>query len=227
MRIIFILCILLIALPVRAGTYEDNFDDGDLGNWVIDELSENIEIVDGEVVVTDFNRSVSSDLWFDGKQQVTDFTVSFDGKAVRFLDNSPYMWLAFRVIESDEAGLFVWPIISFELDKNDIWTSLLIGTLANYWFEGKVLTPITLKLDTWYHITVQMQGAIVTIWVDNVLMNEIDWSDQPRLPEAGPLALGGGGAELHFDNFTITGVGLKVTPKGRLATLWGSVKTTD
>ncbi|MBM3237739.1 hypothetical protein FJZ31_15735 [Candidatus Poribacteria bacterium] len=84
------------------GTFKDNFDDGDLKGWLIDEEAETIEIVNGEVVITDFDRDITSQLWFNGKQEVANFTVSFDGMVVRSFDSWPYMWLYFRVNELND-----------------------------------------------------------------------------------------------------------------------------
>jgi len=95
MKIIMIILFgLLFVLPVCAGTFVDNFDDNDLGTWVIDPLSEKVEIVNGEVIVADLNGDASSGLYFNGEQKIADFVVSFDGKATR-LFGSPYMWLLY------------------------------------------------------------------------------------------------------------------------------------
>jgi hypothetical protein len=229
MKIITIILFgLLFTLPVLAGTYVDNFDDNDWGTWVTDPLSEKVEIVNGEVVITDFDRSISSDLYFNSKQELTDFIVSFDGKAVRLLDHKsggPYMWLTFRNF-SDDKGFYIGPMESFEFDGNRIYTTILVGMLNAFQLVGTVLTPIPLKQDTWYHIKVEVQGSKVTIWVDDVLMRTVDWSNQPQFPQSGYLSIGGGGAELHFDNFSITGaeISLEVTPNSKLATMWGNLK---
>jgi len=226
MKIIMIILFgLLFALPVCAGTYVDNFDDNDLGTWVIDPLSEKVEIVNGEAVVTDLNRSVASGLIFNKEQEITDFAASFDGKATHLFGGNPYMWLLFRC-SGDPKIFSVAPMESFEFDSDRIYTSIFVGNINAFQLVGTVITPMPLEQDTWYHIKVEVKGSKVSVWVDGVLMNTVDWSNQPQFPKSGSLAIGGGGAELHFDNFSITGaeIDLGVTQKGKLATMWGNLK---
>jgi len=70
-----------------------------------------------------------------------------------------------------------------------------------------------------------MKDAQVTLWIDGDLKAQADWTDQVLLPKEGRIGLGGGGGELHFDNFVITSDDIRpVQPEAKLATTWGRLK---
>lgn len=86
--------------------------------------------------------------------------------------------------------------------------------------------PINLTLNTWHHVTMKMEWANLTLWLNDELMQKVDWSDQPSFPKTGPLGLGAGGAEVHFDNFVITSDDIQpVQPEAKLTTIWGWLKS--
>ncbi|MBM3237738.1 DUF1080 domain-containing protein [Candidatus Poribacteria bacterium] len=107
-----------------------------------------------------------------------------------------------------------------------MWCHLICWNAGGYWLLGVHEVPINLTLNTWHHVTMKMEWANLTLWLNDELMQKVDWSDQPSFPKTGPLGLGAGGAEVHFDNFVITSDDIQpVQPEAKLTTIWGWLKS--
>ena len=103
MRIAITLCILLVALPAWAGTWRDDSDDGNLDGWDIQlavgqvdgkfgDVGQ-IEVKDGEVVITNTDTDIPSFMFFNDSQHIRDFELSVDGLFVRKLSNKTWDYM--------------------------------------------------------------------------------------------------------------------------------------
>ena len=220
MRATIIMCIWLIALPIWAGTFKDNFDDNNLAGWTKLINNGEVKVEDGKVVVTDFGFGLTTGITFNNGQIIGDFTLSFDGKMVRRIDNSQdYMCVWARDVEGKG---FTWA--SYH-PMNDMRLNLYDG---NFNCVDMNKFPIAFELDKWYHLEVKMNGGKMTFSIDGDFSKERDWSGWQQLADKGEVGIGAGGAEVHFDNFVITGDevpdNLSVMPAGRLTATWGKIK---
>ncbi|MFQ6042235.1 MAG: family 16 glycoside hydrolase, partial [Candidatus Poribacteria bacterium] len=190
------LCMLLFSALVWAGIFRDDFEDGDLDGWQLaDEGGDGkAEERGGELMVTDVNRSLATLVFFNNGQNLKDFQLTVDGKMAKSIDNNPYMWIVWRATDTVLAFNGYGP-------GDPIWISVIT---RDFRFFGTAKIPFVFEIGRWYHIKLEMKKAQVTLWVDGKLIREVDWKNQP-LSKSGKVGLGGGGAEVHFDNFVITG----------------------
>lgn len=226
--IVVLLACFAYVSSVLAGTWADNFDKNNLNNWQISPENAQVEIKDGKVVITSQETGTPSAIYFNNGQEVRDFTLTVDSKIARGIDNNEdwdYMCITGR--EDADAEVCAW--FSMEMQGN-------LPVVILHWPQGNCCQnfarrdiPFLFELGKWYHIQVDMKGDVFSIAIDNKLIAESDWSNQPMLPEIGMVSIGAGGAEVHFDNFTITGAevpdnDLPVEAGGHLATAWGNIK---
>ena len=226
MKHLLTLCILMIALPALAGTFRDDFDDGNIDGWDIQTQGGQIEVVDGEVVIIDADPGLASLMFFNDSQYVRDFELSVDGLFVRKLSNKTWDYMVVMSRAGDLGSAWV----SFQAEGN-IPLVILTAPPALDAF-GRRDVPFPLEFGKWYHIQLEVRGSVLSLTVDDEFVSEIDWSAQPMLSKEGAVAIGAGGAEVHFDNFSITGSGIPDTvPSGsavdsidKLTTTWGQMR---
>ncbi len=210
-----------------AGIFRDDFEDGDYEGWVPNPKAEQIAWKDGEVVITDTDRHTPTQLAFNYEQSLRDFTASFDCMMTKVLDNSPYIWLFFRINDEDSIGAFACFL------PHELWISMIKWAVNQY--PGVVKIPFTTELNRWYHAEVMVKGKTVSMWVDGKLKGKADWTSWKILPESGEVVIGGGGAEIHLDNVVLIGEEVPdagpsgfnstaVRAKGKLAVCWASLK---
>jgi hypothetical protein len=217
-----IFIILLFPTLVWAGTWRDDFEDGDLNGWEEFDLGGDgkVEEKEGELVVTDISGGFVTLAFFNKGQTLKDFILTLDAKMAKQILRKGYMWIVWRFTGA------AWAFNGYD-PSEPIWISVFQPPN----FFGTVKVPFAFEVGKWYHIELEMKGAQLSLWVDGKLIREIDWKNQP-LPESGKVGLGGGRAELHFDNFAITGDevpdggpgGSAVVPQDKLATTWSRVK---
>ena len=115
MRIVFILCILLIVLPAWAGTWKDDFEDGNLDGWEGVQILDNgeIEEKDGKLVITDIDGSLVSLAFFNnGQDNIRDFTLSVDINMAKAVTGNTYIWVVFRYTDT------VFAFVDWEADNS-------------------------------------------------------------------------------------------------------------
>jgi len=226
------LFMILSSLSVCAGTWRDDFNDGNLDGWDIqlavgeieggDGEVGQIEIKDGEVVIINADTDIPSFMFFNDNQHVRDFELSVDWLFVRELSNKTWDYMGVMVRASDLSTTWV----TFEARGNILF--LIISPPPALDGFGRRDVPFPLELGKWYHIQIELKGSVLSLTADNEIISEIDWSAQPMLSKEGAVGIGAGGAEIHFDNFAITGDdvadNLSVTLHGKLATSWAKIK---
>lgn len=226
MRIAVTLCILLAAFPAWAGTWRDDFGDGNLNGWEKAQTISNgrVEEKDGDLVVTDIDRSgVSLTFFNNGQDNIRDFTLNVDVNMTKADTGDTYLWVVYRYTDT------VWSFLSWEADNSHKGISVF-QTLPNgdfIWNVGMVNIPLVFEVNKWYHYRLEMKGTQATVWIDDQLMAQADWANIQALPKQGRIGLGGGGGELHFDNFIVTGEeipDLAVNAKGKLANTWAGIR---
>jgi hypothetical protein len=225
-----VLLMFLLATLAWSGIFRDDFEDDDLGNWVKYEWpgqnTGKIEEMSGMLIVTDVDSKFDTTAAFNNRQHIADFTLTVDAKmATAFEGTKSYLEIFFRTVEYKNGD---WRLAWNSYYANGeavlkIWT--LIGNNVK---EDIVKLPFTLNVDKWYNIKLDMKGTKVTLWIDDHLIQEIDWKGNPDLPPAGEIQLGIGGGESHWDNFMIIGDEIQhnfaINPKSKLTITWGRLK---
>ena len=163
------------------------------------------------------------DIYFNDGQELKDFTAEFDYKAVKKLDKSAY-WIH-GIFRNDWNNGISGVLFVGELGKLNCM--IFVGGPNDQ--QGKQEFPIRFNLNKWYYLKMEVDGSKLSVSIDGKLIADVDWSNLKILPDIGKVGLGAGGAEVHFDNFVITGdevpdSGMPVEPAGKLATRWGKLK---
>ena len=226
MKFILMLCVLLITVPAFAGTFRDNFDKN-LDNWDLDLNGGSIEIKNGELVIIDSSPELASNALMKNGNDIKDFKLYVDGIFIKELSANPWDYMCIMSRCSTDI-----------LDKGIAWVSfeelgripfVIITPPPALQQLGRNDIPFLLQFNKWYHIQIEVKGSKLTLTVDNKLIHNVDWANQPMLCPRGSVALGAGGAEVHFDNFVITGDEVpdnteSVESTGKLATTWARIR---
>jgi len=243
---ILLTIIICFATSAWAGTWIDDFEDGNLDGWqkvdvasdvvmVVKEATGKVNEKEGNLIVTDNidvlpNSTYPTMVGFNNGQNIKDFTLAVDAKIAK-LTIQEYCWwyIHFRSNGNDSfAGIF------FSVAQGSgTYTWLAIGDVKTNFphinYFGVVQSPFIFDIDKWYHIDLEMNGSQAKVWVDKELMWQADWKDLPDwLSKSGSIYLGGWGMELHLDNFVLTSDDVmdvtSVNPKGILPATWAKIK---
>ena len=233
MKTALILCALLIAMPVWAGTFRDDFEGGDMEGWT--KLGEGRCLVENGVLILEmFEKDVKGTLAKCGDETWKVDTLAFDLKVKKqeyyftcdmrlqirddgtmprmdciFVDNAPAEKLVMACVDNDDG-----------LDED---TQCM----------AKVF-PLT--IDKWYKIKAIVDKSIFKVFIDDENILFVNMRNKP-IPESGLIDFWTAGAgEYHLDNIIVTGAGVPNTgPSGmnspffvgfndKLTTAWGSIK---
>lgn len=212
---------LMIALPTRAGTFKDNFDDGNLDGWGkilnygggISEWK-----VDNGVLTCSRPFDGSSQLLF-GKKEWKDYSIECDTKMVQVLSNFHSLALDLRV----------------QNEFNTVWCGIggwggASNVFIQVWFNDAPLNQpnkaFNLELNRWYHLKAIAKNDNFEFYVDGELL--VSYSDSHF--STGHVDLDANGCLAYFDNVVITGADVPdnsqaVSRQGKLATSWGQMKS--
>jgi len=224
---VIILFTFLCATSSWAGTFRDNFEDGNINNWQKWEWpgqnTGKLEEKNGMLVMTDVNSAFDTAADFNNSQHIGNFTLTLELKMAKaFEGNSSFAQILFRGVEQNK---------NWRLGANSYYASgeafLNIFTLidGNAKEIGKQKLPFDFKVGAWYSIRLDVNGEQVTLWIDDQLIQEVDWEKHGVLPDAGIFQLSVGGGESHCDNFVITSDDIRsVQTKSMLTITWGRLK---
>jgi hypothetical protein len=218
--IVIVLLMSLLAISIWAGTFRDNFNDGNFRGWTTPFGGE-WSVKDGAVLCQHSSKTVVLSI---GEPDWEDYTVTFDGK----IESHNGMYAIGGMIRSDERNFNdVYFCLARTLVGGDrIETGVSeaqqpVGTIINDNFS--------LELDKWYNFRATLMGTQFDFFLDNELVISVDYNDYP-LPQSGKFSLWSRWADKsYFDNVVITGndvpdLNLSVTPKSKLTNTWGRIK---
>jgi hypothetical protein len=198
---IFALC--LLVLSAQAGTYVENFDDGDFDGWEIFDGGEpgaEWTIEDG---VLTCRREILwiTDLLF-GEEDWRNYTIECDARMIEPLgEDLCLMGFDLRVVGTD--------IVDGQLDNDDV--SPVAGYLAQQawisaWIDNEFsgeseYKDIDFELSRWYRFKAVVHEDTFQFYIDERLV--ASYTDD-RFP-TGRLGLFVAACEAQFDNVIITG----------------------
>ncbi|MBM3211997.1 DUF1080 domain-containing protein [Candidatus Poribacteria bacterium] len=224
-----ILVFSMMALYSYAGTFTDNFSDGNMDGWVLNIAGAggDWKVENGELILQ--SRGFSAKGFKIGENDWQDYTIQVNIKITKHIVTA--IW--------EQAG------IGFRLltDNNDILISgyyLALGTpgadkkeLRTYFYDfvnsqsfNLRSVPFEWKLDKWYVLKAVIEGNSFKHYVDDKLMMEYTDSNSAN----GTIGLSvTGSTEAHFDNFSMTGHDIQgnsesVYAQDKLTVKWGGIK---
>ncbi|MFC1712476.1 family 16 glycoside hydrolase [Candidatus Poribacteria bacterium] len=225
MRIAIIVYMLLITLPAWAGTFRDDFEDGNIDDWELFDHgplsqwhSEN-----GKLIGAHPGGMWRGAFLLWGGEQPRDYTIEFRARIVKPLWDNNYVisgvvrytvngFVYFGITSPDkEAFIGVW---DFQPDQK----------------IDEKRVPHSCEVAKWYRLRADITGKTVKLLIDGKLVMEYQ---HPSVPENGRMGVALIGAEAQFDNVVIAGVDIPdVGPRefavdsvGKLAAIWGQIRS--
>ena len=218
----------LLVTSAQAGTYINNFDDGNLDSWIIFDFRGGVsewKIEDGVLVCRRQKDATSSLLY--GEESWGAYSIECDAKMVEILANAEAFHsiaLDLRVSDIDNAASI-----------SDIWCAVLKyeGAFIWAWLNGNsgaksVVKAFDLQLDRWYHLKATTNGNNFEFYIDGEFVASLSESQHPT----GRVGLAVTGSVAHFDNLVITGDDVPdnsnlsaISASGKLATIWGQLRS--
>lgn len=222
-KTVTVLCMLLVALSVRAGTFRDDFEDGNLDGWRQANPATPMlwKIVDGELECT--RLDATSTVFVVGEDSWTDYTIEYE------------------VMLLEDHGTGDVDVMARYIDP--VWTHVILFAIGDYLgasaifaqrFPGNVVEqePFEpLELNVWHRLKLEAEGDNFTFWLNNEKI--MDYRD--AMVETGSIGLGLANYTARFDNVEISGPEVpdvtpstwksqSVQPGGNLVATWGSIK---
>ena len=233
MKFVCIICMLAIAFPVFAGTWNDNFDDGDLDGWSVYNYSGGTsvwEVENGQVRIERSHIYASAAI-LDNSIGWKDYEISFDAMIDKTLNpDVSFVLISARVSENSGNTNHVGPALAYNWNGS---RKIMYG-LAKKGAQELNLSffdedPYPVELSKWYRIKLSAMGNKYQFFVDDVLQKEFTLSGY----ESGGVMMGAGGCVAYLDNVTITGNDIpnggsgitSVQSKMTLPIVWGGLKT--
>jgi hypothetical protein len=221
----------MAVLPAFAGTWMDDFEDGDFDGWEVynPEPEEIWRVEDGECSGQWANSPAG---WWSGIELMLesaaswrDYSIVCKAKLVEKLGGDPSFCIAFRVLPTWEGD-----------SQNDYQAHVRPDAKKATFYEvernklrkiSEVPLPFDISKDTWYELKVIAEGEHFEFYISDELIGSFDDDSRP----SGTVILGVASAKVHFDDVVITGPeipdggpGFAVTYQSKLAAIWGSIK---
>jgi len=209
-----LLLLSLITTSALAGTWKDNFEDGNLADWKKAGAATKWK-ESGGVLVSERPQVESGNRSFllTGEQSWMDYTVTVKLRVVNLVGGD---WCGILFRYSNEQS-HDWFGISVA------WTKYAAGT-ANAINEQK---PIRVGFGQWYKLRAEVKNDNCKLFVDDKLVFEAN-SDLP----SGRVGLFTQNSQTEFDDFSVTGPditdggpGFAVSSQSKLTTIWGRIKS--
>lgn len=217
--------ILSFPLLASAGTWRDDFEDGDLKGWEVFNFERGAEkwsVTKGEAVGEIFQIGFMS-LLLTGQDGWKDYSVQCRVRFVKTREqvkqDSSVGFTLHDQGDSDNRYLFF-----IGLDQ----TGSIIKVFQGAW--QIISFPLEVKEDAWYSLKASVGENKLVFTVDNLEISARD----PNMIPSGKAGLVVSNAVAHFDDVEISGETIPnggpalpkaVEAKGKLSTTWGNLKS--
>jgi 3-keto-disaccharide hydrolase len=219
------LAFFLIACHSWAGTFIDDFEDGDMDEWTRAGNGGNWEMNNGELILESLGLNTVNGFMI-GEDTWENYTVGVKMKVMNMKHNVGFGVFAGPGLRGDAAGsggylygLGMSPQAGVKqaeilVCRNFAWWQIEPGV-----FEW--------EMDTWYNMRISIEGNQMKAYVNDVLVIEFahGWH------KTGPVSLAVASlTTAHFDDFFFTGddvpneVITAVSMRSKLVTVWGNLK---
>jgi hypothetical protein len=218
--------VFLLAVPSLAGTWRDDFEDGNLDGW--EGLPDPCWTVEDGECSGEFFADPTFTAIRIGDAGWKDYTVKCKMKFVGIDKKPPRTGagISFRNSGMD------WARYGFLINPNsDTAVGWEVVTV-----HSEIPLPFTLSKDTWYELKIIVEGEHFEFYIDGKPAGEFEDNSRP----SGKVGLFVRNVHAHFDDLIISGDDVEdggswdaakhpeekaVEPKGKLATSWGKLKT--
>ena len=211
--IVLLMCSMSTPLAL-AGTFRDDFEDGNIIAW--DAFGE-WSVVNGELVGENMKPASDSGQVFFGELGWRNYTVEADVKLIASAGYPPATGICVRA--QQELGHFH----SFGFNS---------GSCGHTFEPGSVVGFIKLRsfsVGAWYHLKVIAEGDHFTFYINDELIGELSHQSYAT----GRVGLYVYNMKAHFDNVVIVGEDIPegdfgttpVEERGKLATTWAEIKS--
>jgi hypothetical protein len=217
--ILVILSICLLVVSAQAGTFKDDFEDGNLDGWrqgsPFSQTPTLWKIVDGELECT-YQNSIST-LLLTGEESWKDYTIEYDVKLLK--DFGP------------------GDVDVIARSKNPIFSHMMAVSFGDFVgvpsifaqrLPGDVIAnrPFDLEMNQWHHFKLEVNQENFVFWINGQIVLEI----QDNFLKEGTVGIGLANYSAHFDNVIITGKDVPdnlsaVVSQDKLTTSWGQIKS--
>ena len=235
MRYLFpvFLSVLLVSISAWAGTWRDDFNDGDLSGWKMIKMSRNFflwegnwRIKDGVVIGGDENPDVIYFLSLSRGATWSDYIAEVSVKLSKPLEAcSPWSGVYLLISTGEFAG---WNGYGLSIRRLEVpVVARGVSIIGNV--HPINATPFKTEADRWYRLRIDVKrGGKIRCFID----------DEPVSPwfqgiQKGAPGFGTEGVVAMFDDFVVTGPDIPdggpgakaVRPRDKLATTWAKVKS--
>ena len=229
MKHTLIIFVFLIAIPVWAGTFRDDFEDGDYEGWKV--ALGKWEVNNGVLITKNDADFTVIDL---GEETWRDYTIEFDGKVKSHQGNYCIAGSVRSQQKDPKKGWAYYCIAANTGFGERIEASVYID--LNQYFGMTRIFDFALELDKWYKFKATINEGKFNYYLDDKLVISTDWTDQPLSPNGIVELWTRYPGEYWFDNVVITGSDIPNTgPSGfnspfsvksgnKLAITWGNIK---
>ncbi len=232
------LILFLTTASVWAGTFSDNFNDGNMDGWTPftffpgQVAKSTWRIENGELIFEAIDTPIG---FFIGESTWKNYTMRVKAKMVkhqydvvwaeglfsfiRINPNSPFNLYIFGIGTTGNAR----PISE---EKRAYATFGQEGSAAFHHFEFE---PFEWQLDTWYDLRITAKEDFFQFYINGALVLEYTDATHPT-GGVGISVCCMRGTTVHYDDFSLTGDDVPdtvtaVDPQAKLATTWGKLKT--
>ena len=234
---LLLLLALVSGLCAEAGTWRDDFEDGDYDGWhrwTRQAVLGSWRVESGELIYAGplkFHSAV-----YIGEKDWSNYTVQ-----ARVMTPWIPKPLDFDVGLSPQMGVAV----GSRLPDGDTYYEFICLEIADFYCltAGRVklnqggmnqLARFSLQAERWYTFRVELDGLRIRTYVDDELI--FDFETKPEEPPKGKVALHALAMEAHFDDVIITGPGIPhggswvesahaVESEGKVAVTWAKMKS--
>ncbi|MEK7395713.1 MAG: hypothetical protein AAB116_02140 [Candidatus Poribacteria bacterium] len=215
MKIILVLCVFMVALPAFAGTFKDNFDDGNLDGWV-KSGNGSWEVLDGRCKISLFPGGPCS-LMMIGEPDWKDYTVEIEMQS-----NQAFDYIGFRVRVQDFDNGYPWVVC---VTDNTVRWYTQINNNFTVITSDKTQGDLIREKHT---LKAVIKGNEFEGYYDGKLIR-VAIFDHFKTGKVTIGICGSGPSSAFFDNVIITGDKVpdnskSVESKGKLAAIWGEIR---
>jgi hypothetical protein len=215
--------------PTLAGTWRDDFEDGDLNGWKVIYNRDTTEwdVEDGKLSARFKVRGEVADGSSISMEPAEwrDYTLEASVELVQKLGGHTEMGFGVRTDPSNgRCYTFVLHFVdnNLEINRHTSW----------FGYQKLKIEPYAISEDTWYRLKCSILGDHLSFYIDDELCAEVD-AEEPVFKD-GTVAIYVLNVHMLIDDIVITGddvpdggsvqMGEEVEPGGKLAATWGGIK---
>ena len=215
---------LMFSLTTQAGTFKDDFNDGNFDGWNIIELGvcggSEWKVENGMLTAKSNPQGqglCGASLLF-GENEWQNYSIECDAKMVKILSDKAGIGLNLRISVNDGNGIWAWASL----------VTAAIQSMRFFDVSKLVEEPFDLQVNQWYRLKLVVSKDSIEFYIDGKLMASLFEPSQP-FSIGRSVGLFVRNCEAQFDNVVITGDDVPgnsfaVLHQDKLATSWGSIK---